>query len=809
MAGRFPGAPDIETFWRNLTAGVESRTEFTEEEMKAEGVPPALFNQAKFVRSGFLVDGADLFDAAFFGLNPREAELLDPQHRLFLECAWQAMEHGGYDPDAFPRNIGVFGGATLSSYMTNNVFRNQEVVKAVGARAAIYGSVPDYMVTRVAYKLNLKGPAYFVQSACSTSLVAVYLACRALANGECDMALAGGVSVAVPQRCGYLYEEGGMMSPDGICRTFDSRARGTVFGSGVGMVLLKPLADAIADGDTIHAVIKGAATNNDGSLKVGFTAPGVVGQARVVSEALRTADVAAETISYVEAHGTGTELGDPIEIAALSRAYRETTDRRQFCAVGSVKPNIGHLDAAAGVSSLIKTVLALKHRQLPPTINYETPNPRIELEDSPFFVNAELRPWTANGTPRRAGVSSFGFGGTNAHIIVEEAPVQPAAAPSRGHQLLVLSARTETALETATTQLSDYLQRQPNLSPADAASTLAVGRRAFAHRRAVVCSDRGEAIELLHERDPRRVFTAVAKDRSVVFMFPGQGAQYVNMARGLYDDEPAFREHMDACADGLRVHLGCDIRELLFPIEPSPEAAARLTNTSIAQAALFVVECSLARLWMSWGVKPAAMIGHSLGELVAACVAGVFTLEDALRLVALRGQLMEAMPPGTMAAVPLAADRVLRELEPGLSLAAANAPSLSVISGPPDAVERFVAARSREGVECRRLHTSHAFHSALMEDAMVPFVEAVRAARLNPPAIPFISNLTGTWITDEQAVDPEYWGQHIRRPVRFADGVTQLLEDANRILLEVGPGNTLSGLVRQQARGGDCVVVSS
>jgi acyl transferase domain-containing protein len=809
MAGRFPGARDIDTFWRNLTAGVESRTVFTDDELKAEGYTPMMLQSPKVVRSGFILDDVEMFDAAFFGLNPREAELLDPQHRLFLECAWQAIENAGYDPDTFPGNIGVFGGATLSSYLTQNVFRNPEVVKAVGARQAVYGSVPDYMVTRVAYKLNLKGPAYFVQSACSTSLVAVYLACRSLAAGECDIVLAGGVSVAVPQRSPYVYEEGGMLSPDGICRTFDSRARGTVFGSGVGMVVLKRLADAIADGDTIHAVIKGSAANNDGSLKVGFTAPGVVGQSRVIRDALRNADTPADTISYVEAHGTGTELGDPIEIAALTRAYREMTDRRQFCAVGSVKPNIGHLDAAAGVSSLIKTVLALKHRQLPPTINFEALNPKIDLEESPFFINATLQPWTANGTPRRAGVSSFGFGGTNAHIIVEEAPAAPAAAPSRRQQLLLVSARTETALENATTQLADFLQRQPGTSLADAAYTLAAGRRKFAQRRAIVCADRQEAIDLVSERDPRRVFTGTAKDRSVVFMFPGQGSQYVNMARGLYQDEPSFREELDACAELLREPLGCDIRELLFPAEPSPEASERLTRTSIAQSALFVIEYSLARLLMSWGVTPAAMIGHSLGELVAACLAGVFTLEDALRLVALRGQLMEQMPHGTMAAVPLAADRVMRELEPELSLAAANSPMLSVISGTPEAVDRFVAARSREGVECRRLHTSHAFHSALMEAAVPAFVEAVRASKLQAPALPFVSNLTGTWITAEQATDPEYWGQHIRRPVRFGDGVATLLEDPNRILVELGPGNTLSGLVRQQARTGDHVVIST
>jgi acyl transferase domain-containing protein len=812
MSGRFPGAPDIDAFWQNLRAGVESRTVFSDEEILAQGMPAAALRNPKYIRSGFVLDGIDLFDAAFFGINPREAELLDPQHRVFLECAWEALEHAGYDAQTFSGSIGVFGGATLSSYLTTNVLRNSEVLQNVGGRQAVFGSVPDYMVTRVAYKLNLQGPAYFVQSACSTSLVAVHLACQSLANHECDMVLAGGVSIGVPDRLGYTYEEGGMLSPDGIVRTFDANARGTIFGCGVGMVVLKRLADAINDGDTIHAVVKGVAANNDGSLKVGFTAPGVVGQSRVISEALGAAGVPAETISYVEAHGTGTELGDPIEIAALTRAYRASTDKRQFCAIGSVKPNIGHLDAAAGVSSLIKTVLALKHRQIPPTINFERPNPKIEFENSPFFVNTVLTDWpTTNGTPRRAGVSSFGFGGTNAHVIVEEAPEPGSAPPSRAQQLLVLAARTEPALERATNRLAESLQqRAPPI--ADVAHTLAVGRRHFIHRRAVVCANGQDAAEILQGRDPRRLFTGVAasKDRPVVFMFPGQGSQYVNMGVDLYRDEPLFRDVVDECAEGLRSSLGVDLRHLLYPAADDETAAAeRLTQTIITQSALFTTEYALARLVMLWGLKPEAMIGHSIGELVAACVAGVFSLKDALELVALRGTLMEAMPPGAMAAVPLAADEVTRSLGPGLWLAAANAPSLCVVSGELDALDGYIQARAREGVECRRLLTSHAFHSALMDGAVAAFTEAVRRVERHAPAIRFVSNVTGAWITDAEAVNPQYWGGHIRQPVRFSDGVTKLLADSERLLLEVGPGNTLSALVRQQRSGGGHLVVAS
>ena len=811
MAGRFPGASDLDTFWRNLATGVESRTVFSEDELKAAGVHPLLLRNPKHVRSGFVLDDVERFDAAFFGINPREAELLDPQHRLFLECAWEALEHGGYDPDTFSGSIGVFGGAALSGYYGHNVARNSALMQAVGGRQAMFGSVPDYMITRVAYKLNLTGPAYFVQTACSTSLVAVRLGCQSLFNRECDMALAGGVAVYVPDRAGYVYEEGGMLSPDGICRAFDARAGGTVFGSGAGLVVLKRYSDALADGDTIHAVIRGAATNNDGSLKVGFTAPGVAGQARVVADALRAADIPPETISYVEAHGTGTEMGDPIEIAALTRAYAATTDKRRFCAIGSVKPNIGHLDAAAGVSSLIKTVLALENRQIPPAINFERPNPKIEFDESPFYVNTTLQPWPANGTPRRAGVSSFGFGGTNAHVILEEAPVVSVPAPSRSHQPLVIAARTETALDAATVRLREALIKHPELSLADVAFTLATGRRHFSHRRAIVAADREAAIASLETFDARCVFTSMAsgRERTVTFMFPGQGAQYVGMARGVYEEEPLFRQLMDECTEHLREPLGLDLRGLLFGDDRSGDVERQLTQTSVAQAAIFVVEYALARLWMSWGIKPSAMIGHSIGELVAACLANVFTLEHALQLVAERGRLMEQMPRGSMAAVPLDAERVTRMLGPDLCVAAVNAPGLCVVSGRSEAVDRFVEARAREGIECRHLHTSHAFHSALMQDAVAPFEEAARRAQPQPPTIPFVSNVTGTWMTDADAQDPRYWSRHIRQPVRFSEGIAQLLAEPDRLLLEIGPGNTLSGLVRQQTRGTGHLIVSS
>jgi acyl transferase domain-containing protein len=593
------------------------------------------------------------------------------------------------------------------------------------------------------------------------------------------------------------------MSPDGVCRTFDSRAKGTVFGSGVGIVVLKRLSDAIADGDTIHAVIKGGAVNNDGSLKVGFTAPGVVGQSQAIAEALASAGVHPESISYVEAHGTGTELGDPIEISALTRAYQASTDRTGYCAVGSVKPNVGHLDAAAGVSSLIKTVMSLKNRQIAPTINYEQPNPKIDFENSPFYVNTVLRPWPADGAPRRAGVSSFGFGGTNAHVIVEEAPEPKPSGPARSQQLLLLSAKTETALEAAAARLAEHLieHRQANL--ADVAYTLTVGRRMFKHRRVVACGTVPEAIDALQGGDGRRVFTGEASgnERSVVFMFPGQGSQYVNMGLDLYREEPVFRSVVDDCAAQLEPHLGFDLRSVLFPPDgPSEAASERLKQTAVTQSALFVIELAMARLWMSWGVVPAAMIGHSIGEYVAACVSGVLRVEDALRLVALRGRLMGEMQPGTMLAVPLPESELQPMLGSDVWLAAVNAPSLCVVSGEKEAISAFADRLRQQGIEGRPLHTSHAFHSGMMDAAVEPLVEAAKGLELGAPHIPYVSNVTGTWITESQARDPQYWGRHMRGCVRFGDGVASMLRSAERVWLELGPGSALSSLTRQQLK---------
>ncbi len=799
ISGRFPGKGTVDDFWENLKNGVELISVFPNSQSKElEGKS----NGSKSpIKAGAVLDGVDQFDASFFGFNPREAEVMDPQHRLFLECAWEALENAGYDSEREARPIGVYAGVGMSTYSRYNLYPNQSLSESIGSLQTLIGIDKDYVPTRVSYKLNLKGPSVSVGTACSSSLVAVHLACQSLLSGECDMALAAGVSVKVPQNELTLSPEG-IISPDGQCRAFDAKANGTIAGNGIGVVVLKRLEDALADGDYIYAVIKGSAINNDGALKVGYTAPSEEGQVRVIRAAQVMAEVEPETITCMETHGTGTALGDPIEIAAMTRAFRATTDKKGYCAIGSVKTNIGHLDAAAGIAGLIKTVLALHHKLLPPSLNFETPNPQIDFENSPFYVNTKLSEWKANGTPRRAGVSSFGFGGTNAHVILEEAPPLEAFSPSRSQQLLVLSAKTSSALETATANLAQHLKQHAELNLADVAYTLQVGRRAFNHRRMVIVENLEDAVKTLESVDPQRVFTQFqeSSDRSVVFMFTGQGAQYVNMARELYQSEPTFREECDRCFTLLQPHLGIDLRACLYPTEQEVEKATQqLKQTAIAQPALFVIEYVLAKLWMSWGVHPQSMIGHSIGEYVAACLADVFSLEEALALVATRGRLMQQMPAGAMLSVNLSADEVQPLLSENLSLAASNAPSLSVVSGSVEAVEQLEYQLEAKGISYRRLHTSHAFHSEMMTPVIHPFTEQVKKVNLKPPQIPFISNVTGTWITAADATDPHYWGRHLRQSVRFAEGIVNLLNDSQAVFLEVGPGRTLSTLTKQQA----------
>ena len=832
MAGRFPGASTIEEFWDNLCRGVESISSFTDEEVATAGVGQSLLRNPHYVKAGGVLENAELFDASFFGYYPLEATIMDPQQRVFLECAWEALERAGHDPDRFPGLIGVWGGCGLNTYLLTHLLPNRTIRESVERYHLTIGNDKDFLATRVSYKLNLRGPSVNVQSACSTSLVAVHLASQALLNYQCDMALAGGVAIRPPQKTGYLYQEGGILSPDGHCRAFDREAGGTVAGNGAGILVLRRLADALADGDHIHAVIKGSAINNDGSLKAGYTAPSVRGQADVISTAHAAAGVSAESISYVEAHGTGTALGDPIEVEALTQAFRGSTWRRQYCALGSVKTNVGHLDAAAGVAGAIKTVLTLEHRVIPPSLHYRTANPRTDFENSPFYVNASLSEWESEGRRRRAGVSSFGLGGTNAHVVFEEAPEVEPGSPGREWHVLTLSAKTESALEQAAINLAAHLKTvagrkaTPSLparhvpripgegSPeiavprgggadpdlADVAYTLQVGRKQFGQRQIVLCRSFEEAIAGL--QDPARREAAVCErerdGRPVVFLFSGQGSQYVRMAERVYREEPYFREQLELCARLLEPHLGRNLLGVLFPAAGAEEQATReLTQTSITQPALFALEYALARQWMDWGVRPAAMTGHSIGEYVAACLAGVFSLEEALGIVAARGRMMQSLPRGAMLSVPLPEDELTPLLGDELSLAAINAPGLSVASGREDAIGRLESELRQRGIASRRLHTSHAFHSPMMEPILGPFAGMLAESILNPPDIPFISNVTGTWITASQATDPRYWATHLRRTVRFGDGIGELLREPSRILLEIGPGNTLAVLARQ------------
>lgn len=808
MAGRFPAAKNVAEFWDNIKNGIECITFFNDDELIQAGIDPELLKNPNYVKARGILDNVDKFDAQLFGLFPREAELLDPQHRLFLECAWEALENAGYDPDRYPGLIGAYGGVGMNTYLLSFLAAKQGRVDPAEIYQYVIGNDKDFLTTRVSYKLNLRGPSFDVQTACSTSMVAIYLAYQNLINFQCDMALAGGVTLTLPQIQGYMYQEGMILSADGHCRAFDANAGGTVGGNGVGIVVLKRLQDAIKDVDHIYAIIRGAACNNDGSNRVGFTAPGVEGQAEVIAMAQAVANVEPETISYIETHGTGTKLGDPIEISALTQVFRERTDRKQFCALGAVKANVGHLDTAAGVTGLIKTALALKEGVIPPSINFEQPNPHIDFKNSPFYVNTQLREWQRSGdTPRRAGVSSFGIGGTNVHVILEEAPVIEPSGPSRDYQLIALSAKTESAVNQAIANLAEFLEKEHAINLADLAFTLLMGRKALDHRRTIVCRSKDELLTILKQRDPQRILGSYhAADKGepgVVFMFSGQGAQYVNMAKELYAIEPTFREQVDYCAEFLKPILGLDLRDVLYPTVPpfegrmsAAEANNKINETYITQPALFVIEYALAKLWLDWGIQPQAMIGHSIGEYVAACLAGVFSLEDALRLVATRGRLMQSMPPGAMLSLPLNEQQVQAYLNENLSLAAVNGPSLCVISGTFEAIERLEKELTEKKIEFRRLHTSHAFHSPMMEPILRPFIEELKKVKLAAPRLPYVSNVSGTWISVEQATDPEYWANHLRQTVRFSDGIGELLQDPNSILLEVGPGNTLTTLAR-------------
>ncbi len=835
LAGRFPGARNVAELWENLRQGVESISFFDDAELLRAGASRELLADPNFVRARGVVAEADRFDAALFGFSPREAQIMDPQQRLFLECAWDALGDAACDPDRFPGAIGVYAGVSQSSYFLSNLLSHPELLRTVSPLELRLGNDKDFLSTLTSYRLNLRGPSVTVATACSSSLVAVHFACQGLLNRECDLALAGGASLTFPQIQGYLYQTGSIVSSDGHCRAFDAAASGSVGGDGVGIVVLKRLDDALADHDRIHAVIKGSAINNDGAGKIGFTAPSVEGQAAVITEAQSAAGIAADSISYVEAHGSGTPMGDPVEIRALTRAFLAGADaaRPGSCAVGSVKTNLGHLDAAAGIAGLIKTVLALEHRLIPPSLHFVKPNPAIPFAETPFFVAAEARPWESDGEPLRAGVNSFGIGGTNAHVVLEEAPARAPSGPSRPWQLLVLSAAGEAALERATGDLAAHLTAHPEGNLADIAHTGRIGRKVLRHRRALVCRDREDALAALTARDPARLLTGddPIAGRPVAFLLPGVGDHYPGMASGLYRSEAVFRREVDRAAEILTPLLGTDIRQLLFPGGPemAPEADERsgpdlrrmlqsrggpetaesdLDQTALLQPAVFVVDYALARLWESWGVRPRALLGYSLGEYVAACLAGVFSLADALKVVAWRARRIAELPAGAMLAVPLPEVEVAELLGSGtpggaageLSLAAVNAAELVVVSGSVAAVSALAARLGERGIACRRLPTNHAFHSAMMEPLAAPFASFLSTIALKAPRLPYVTNVTGTWVTASEATDPEHWVRHLCGPVRFAAGLAALGREPATCLLEVGPGHGLTTLARQEGQ---------
>ncbi|MCZ7486927.1 beta-ketoacyl synthase N-terminal-like domain-containing protein [Rhizobium rhizogenes] len=799
MAGRFPGASDIESFWDNLVHGRESVKEWTDEELSALGVPPEQLIDPDFVRASAPLEGADQFDAEFFGYSPSEAEILDPQQRLFLECAWAALERAGYQGDTFDGSIGVYASSGFNTYLLN-LHANAAVRQSISPFELFVANDKDFLATRTAYKLNLRGPAMTVQTACSSSLVSIHVAAQSLIAGECDIALAGGVTVS--RSHGYVAREGGILSPDGHCRAFDADAAGTVPGSGVGVVVLKRLEDALADGDTIDAVIIGSAINNDGALKASFTAPQVDSQAMVISEAHAAAGISADSIGYIEAHGTGTSLGDPIEIAALTQAFRKTTTRTGYCAIGSVKTNIGHLDTAAGIAGFIKTVLCLKHGRIPASLHFKQANAKIDFPASPFAVNTALRDWDAVESPRRAGISSLGIGGTNAHLVLEEAPTDAGARTKTqpaSPQLLVFSARNDAALSALLSAQAKAFEANPELAINDVAFTLRHGRKAFSHRQSLVADDLASAATELHRLAAQKPSIA-GSTPSPVFLFPGQGSQYAGMGKDLYERVELFRAPFDACADRLSKIMQRDFRADLFAGHED------IHNTEFAQPALFAVEYTLAKAWMAQGVIPQALHGHSIGEYVAACLAGVFDLDTALSLVVARGRLMQQAAPGAMLAVVHPDAPIDRWLNADIALAASNAPGLSVVSGSTDAIARLETELKQARYVTRRLKTGHAFHSPMMAQAAARYLEELRNVRLSPPSIAMISNVTGTWLSASQATDPNYWARHLEQTVRFDEGMRTLLGIDNTVFIEAGPGSALSGLISEQAIAEDRII---
>ncbi len=812
MSGRFPGADNIEIFWKNLVNGVCSITELSDEVILTSGVREEILKRKNYVRSTARLNNIELFDAEFFGYSAKEAEFIDPQHRIFLECAWEAFENAGYDPEGYEGKIGVFGGCSFNHYFFKQIYPYLNEQLNLGEIALIlYSNGPDYLCSRVSYKLNLTGPSVSVQTACSTSLVAVHMACQSLLTYESDMALAGGVSIQLPQDQGYLYETGNILSADGFCRAFDAKASGTIFGSGAGIVLLKRLSEAINNKDYIYAIIKGSAVNNDGALKVGFTAPSIDGQAEVIAEAIASAQIDPEKICYIEAHGTATQLGDPIEVAALSKAFNSITNKKRFCALGSVKTNVGHLNAAAGIAGLIKTVLSLKNRIIPASLYFSEANPSINFLDSPFYVNNTLKSLEPNDTKIYAGVSAFGIGGTNAHVVLEEPPVFKIKSSVRQYQLLGFSSRSIERLNYYTSNILKYLTQElnSNTSLSDIAYTLQLGRKAFPIRRMLICSNKNQAVNILSNLNNNEAIDCQEFNESkIIMMFPGQGSQYLGMARETYEKELIFRECVDECSNIIKEHINFDLREILYARDNLELAETKLKDTEVSQVVLFVIEYALAQLWQYWGIKPFGFIGHSVGEYVAACLSGVFTLNDALKIICFRGKLLQSLPTGSMLAVFLPEEDMKQMLSKNISLAAVNASDICVVSGESNEIESLKTKLTNNNIKSRQLNSLRAFHSFMVDPILGSFKNFMQKIDLNQPKIPFISNLTGNWIENNQACDANYWVDHLRNCVSFFKGIQTLKKDPTFLYLEVGPGNTLSGLVKKEGQQFKRVLVS-
>ncbi|MFT5701021.1 MAG: acyl transferase domain-containing protein [Desulforhopalus sp.] len=808
VTGRFPGAKDVDSFWKNLLNGKESITFFARDELSSQIAKEEKDNPAYVPARGILSD-IDLFDADFFSIPPIEAQIMDPQQRCFLELCWEAMETSGYTSSGYPGLIGVYGGMNNNSYYLNNVLSRPDAVKKIGSFQSMLANEKDFLTTKVSYKLNLTGPSENIYTACSTSLVAIIKAFQALMTYQCDMALAGGVSITVPQNSGYLYQEGNILSPDGHCRPFDERSQGTTFNNGAGVVVLKRFEDALEDRDNIIAVIRGTGLNNDGAEKVSFTAPSVNGQKNAIQMAISQADFSAETISYVETHGTATPMGDPIEVSALTQAFAILPEQGKTCLIGSVKSNVGHTVHAAGVTGLIKTALALQNKLIPPTLFYTASNPQIQLEKTPFSVCAKLTEWPEGKTPRRAGVSSFGVGGTNAHVILEEYQSQNfRPETTRPYHILPVSAKTETAARSQLKNIGAHLIKQ-DVALEDVAYTLQNGRTHFNFRAFAVCEHSVDAAKKLSEQSYTDfdITNTIKRDPEIVLMFPGQGSQHLRMAEGIYQHNSCFKNIIDRGTELLLPLLDSNIRDLIFSDEPSD--ASRLKETRYAQPAIFLIEYALAKLWKELGVHPAAMIGHSIGELTAACLAGVFSFEDAIRVVAQRGKLMQDCPAGSMLSVRHSPAEIEKMLPQELVVATINAPNLCVIGGETDAVTTFQGQLEQQNIPCQILHTSHAFHTQSMEGAASGLSTFMEKITLSPPSTPFISCVSGSWITDEQATSPAYWGKQIRQPVQFSAGISQILNEIDGVFLEAGPRATLNTLTRQHLKEKKVPIIST